>query len=96
MDEAKAMIDRLRARVSAILAAHERTKDDLGKRTAERDKLLGERENLERKVAELEQRIRVLELKEGMESVSGSSKAARERVNRLLREVDQCLALMNR
>jgi len=38
----------------------------------------------------------VLELKEGMESVSGSSKAARERVNRLLREVDQCLALMNR
>lgn len=90
------MIDRLRARVVALVGAYERVKGDLEKRTAERDKLLAEREEAERKVAALEQRIQVLELAEGMEGVSGGSKAARERVNKLLREVDRCLALMNR
>ncbi len=89
------MIDRLRARVAALVGAYERVKCDLQKRASERDKLLAEREELERKVAGLEQRIRVLELAGGMEGVSGGSKAARERVNRLLREVDRCLALMN-
>lgn len=96
MDEAKVIIDRLRARVAAILGAHERMKGDLEKRTAERDKALGEKKDLERKVVELEERIRVLELTAGMKGVSGGSKAARDRVNRLLREVDKCIALMNR
>jgi chromosome segregation ATPase len=96
MDEARLMIDRLRTRVAALMGVHERVKGDLAKRTAERDKLLAEREELERKVAAQEQRIRVLELAEGMESMSGGTKAARERVNKLLREVDRCLTLMNR
>lgn len=90
------MIDRLRTRVAALMGVHERVKGDLAKRTAERDKLLAEREELERKVAAQEQRIRVLELAEGMGSMSGGTKAARERVNKLLREVDRCLTLMNR
>ncbi len=96
MDEARGMIDRLRTRVAAIVAAMGRLKDDLEKRTAERDKLLAGREESERKIAALEQRIRVLELAEGMGGISGGSRAARERVNRLLREVDRCLELMNR
>ncbi|MDL2230708.1 hypothetical protein LJB87_02845, partial [Alistipes sp. OttesenSCG-928-L06] len=96
MEEAKVIIDRLRARVAAILGAMERVKGDLAKRTAERDKALKQKEDLERKVAELEDRVRVLELTAGMKGVSGGSKAAKERVNRLLREVDKCIALMNR
>jgi predicted nuclease with TOPRIM domain len=96
MEQAKGMIDRLRTRVAALVAAHERVKGDLEKRTAERDKLLAEREESERRAEALEQRIRVLELAGGMESLSGGSKAARERVNRLMREVDRCLELMNR
>lgn len=96
MDEAKVIIDRLRARVMSILSAHERLKNDLEKRTAERDKALEEREKLERKAAELEERIRVLELTGGMKGITGGNKAARDRVNRLLREVDKCIALMNR
>ena len=96
MEEAKVIIDRLRARTAAILAAGERLKGDLEKRTAERDKASGEKEKWERKAAELEERIRVLELAGGMKGMSGGSKAARDRVNRLLREVDKCIALINR
>ena len=96
MDEAKVIIDRLRARVAAIMGVQERLKGDLEKRTAERNKALKEKGELESKVAQLEDRIRVLELAGGMKGVSGGSKAARDRVNRLLREVDKCIALMNR
>ena len=90
------IIDRLRARVVAILAAGERVKNDLAKRTVERDKALNERDKWEHKAIELEERVRVLELAGGMKGVSGGSRAARDRVNRLLREVDKCIALMNR
>ena len=90
------IIDRLRGRVASILSANERLKGDLAKRTAERDKALKRTEDLERKAAELEERVRVLELAEGMKGLSGGSREARNRVNRLLREVDKCIALMNR
>lgn len=96
MDEARIIIDRLRARVAGILAAGERVKSDLLKTSAERDRLLRDKEALERKVAELEHRVRVLELSKGVLSVSGGTKSARDRVNKLLREVDKCIALMNR
>lgn len=96
MDEARRMIDRLRTRVAALVGAHERTRADLERRTAERDRLLVERAESEGRIAALEQRVQVLELAGAVEGVSGGSKAARDRVNRLLREVDRCLALMNR
>lgn len=90
------IIDRLRARVAAIMASHQQLKSERDKRTAERDKALLEKREMEGKVARLENRVRVLELTAGMQGVSGGSRAARERVNRLLREVDKCIALMNR
>ena len=96
MDEAKVIIDRLRSKVAGIAAAGERTKGDLEKRTAERDRALKRVEELEQKAAGLEERVRVLELAAGMKGASGSTRAARSRVNRLLREVDQCIALINR
>lgn len=96
MDEAKVIIDRLRTRVAGILAAGERTSEDLRKTTAEKIKLQQEKNELERKVAELEHRVRVLELSGGISTVSGGAKSARDRVNKLLREVDKCIALMNR
>jgi hypothetical protein len=96
MDEAKVIIDRLRTRVAAIATAIGRMQTDLEKRTAERDKVLREKRDLEDKVTALSERIRVLELTGGMTGAAGGSKAARVRVNRLLREVDRCIALMNR
>ncbi|MDR0954489.1 MAG: hypothetical protein LBM20_03805 [Rikenellaceae bacterium] len=96
MDDPKIIIDRLRGRVSSIVSAVDQLKADLQKRTAERDRALKKVEDLEQKAAELEQRVRVLELTRGMEGNSSGSKEARNRVNRLLREVDKCIALMNR
>ncbi len=96
MDEAKIIIDRLRKRVAEIVAQNGRLGENLDKRTAERDRALVRVKELERQAGELEERVRVLELAEGMKGAAGSTGAARLRVGRLLREVDQCIALMNR
>ena len=48
------------------------------------------------KIAELEKRIGVLEISGGMTGAGRNTKLARQRVNLLMREIDRCIALMNK
>ncbi len=96
MNEARIIIDRLRERVAEIVARNGKLEENLDKRTAERDRALVRMKESEQRAAELEERVRVLELAAGIKGAAGSTRAARVRVGRLLREVDQCIALMNR
>ncbi len=96
MDEVRNIIARLRTRVKGIAADRMRLEHTLHRTETERDRLRDEKAELERRVAELERRVRVLELSSGISEVSGGYRPARERVNKLLREIDRCIALMNR
>lgn len=69
----------------------------------EREKLVGENNELKIKnreliedLAEQDDRIAVLELKKSFAAGGENQRLARARVNRLVREVDKCLALLNR
>ncbi|MDR2936671.1 MAG: hypothetical protein LBU80_04945 [Rikenellaceae bacterium] len=95
MDEARAIIERLRTKVAEKVAERNHAVADREKSDAARKKLTREKEALEARVLELQERVRVLELTRGMVGVSGDAEAARKRVNRLIREVDKCIALMN-
>jgi hypothetical protein len=64
--------------------------------TRQHDKLRGENRSLKEELARAEKRIARLELQEGLSSGEGDKKAARARVNRLIREVDKCIALLNK
>ena len=57
-----------------------------------RERLAAENRELKQTVAELERRI---ELKEGLTGGT-DSRRAQARINRLMREIDRCIALMNR
>ncbi|MCC8020305.1 MAG: hypothetical protein LIO85_11125 [Rikenellaceae bacterium] len=88
--------------VKSVIAKAERLMDqnrclraEAGQLSGQRDKLRAENRRLTERVAELEKRIDVLELREGFAS-GGNTKQARARVNRLMREVDKCIALLNR
>ena len=59
-------------------------------------KLKSDNEALKGKIAELERRVNVLELRDGLSGGGSDTKRAQARVNRLMREVDQCIALLNR
>lgn len=51
---------------------------------------------LTNKLAEAERRISMLELSEGLAGNAANKKQAKARVNRLMREIDRCIALLNK
>ena len=63
---------------------------------AQRDKLQAQNRELTNRLAEAERRISSLELSEGLAGNSADRKQAKARVNRLMREIDRCIALLNK
>ena len=50
---------------------------------------------LQDNINELQKKIGVMELREGIASGSEDKRQAKARVNRLMREIDRCVAMMN-
>lgn len=86
----------VKAKVGKLIADNSRLRDENAKAVAQRDKLKDENRHLAGQIAELEKRINILELKDGFSGGGANAKVARARVNRLMREVDKCIALLNR
>ena len=61
--------------------------------TAQRDALRAEKRSLEERVRELDAELARMQLAEGLAGGSRNREKARARVNRLMREVDKCIAL---
>lgn len=91
----KAVIQSIREKISKLMTDNRQLREGNVKLSAQRDKLKADNRQLAEKIAELEKRINVLELKEGFAG-GENNKYARARVNRLMREVDKCIALLNR
>lgn len=66
------------------------------KLTAERDALKEEKRALEQRVRDLDRELSKLQLSEGLAGGKADKEKARARVNRLMREVDKCIALLNK
>ena len=96
MNQGLVVLERLKNKVSQLVADNVRQQDAINRLRGELSKRDGEIERLKTNVKELEDKIKVLELTQGIVGVAGGAKAARDRVNRLLREVDKCIALMNK
>lgn len=90
------MIDALRGKIERIIAENQRVRAEHGKIARQEERLREENRRQAARIAELERRIAVLELSGGVASGSDDKKAARARVNRLVREVDKCIALLNK
>lgn len=85
----------VRAKVGKLIADNSRLREENMKAAVQRDKLKEENRRLSEQVAGLEKKMNILELRDGF-SGDGNAKVARARVNRLMREVDKCIALLNR
>ena len=89
-------VNSVKEKVERIISDNQRLRAELVKLDSERDGLKHKVSESENRVADLQKRIEVMELGEAMASVSGDNRKARLRINRLLREIDKCIALMNR
>lgn len=90
----KSAIVELEARVRRLLDDHRRLSELCAELTAQRDDLQTANRALQQRVAELRNELAKLRLAEGMEGSGRNRSKARARVNRLMREVDRCIALL--
>ena len=86
----KSVITNIEARVRQLIDDHKRLSD----LCAELTTLRSEKRTLEERVRELDAELARMQLTEGLAGGGRNREKARARVNRLMREVDKCIALL--
>lgn len=92
----KSVIVNIEARIRELIEDHKRIGGLCRELTAERDALKAANRTLEERVRELDAELSRMQLAEGLSGESRNREKARARVNRLMREVDKCIALLGR
>ena len=90
----KSVITNIEAHVRQLIDDHKRLSDLCAELTAQRDTLRSEKRTLEERVRELDAELARMQLTEGLAGGGRNREKARARVNRLMREVDKCIALL--
>jgi len=88
----KSVITNIENRIRQLMDDHKRLSDQCAELTAQRDSLKAENRTLQERIRELDGELSRMQLTEGL---AGGSRN-RARVNRLMREVDKCIALLGR
>ena len=88
----KSVITNIENRIRQLMDDHKRLSDQCAELTAQRDSLKAENRTLQERIRELDGELSRMQLTEG----SRNRDKARARVNRLMREVDKCIALLGR
>ncbi len=90
------LLDRLERDIARLMAKNAALRDE-NTRLGEQNRRLSEAiTGLKAELSQREGQIDRLLLKNAVSEVSGGVRAAKLRINRLLKEVDRCLALMNK
>lgn len=90
------LIDGIEAKIARLMERHDRLLRETAELTAQRDRLKAQNRELMTKLGEADRRIATLELSEGFGGSASDRKSAKARVNRLMREIDKCIALLNK
>lgn len=89
------VINSLDAKVKRLIKENERLLSHNQNLSAQIEALSSANRELRLNTAALQKRIGVLELAQGFAG-QGDNKRAQARINRLMREIDKCIALLNR
>ena len=90
----KRVITNLEALVRRLIDEHRKSSGTVRELTAERDSIKAENRALRERVRSLEKDLARKELTEGLTGRSSDRDKAKARVNRLMLEVDKCIALL--
>ena len=91
-----AVIESIGQKARRLMADNRTLRAEVEQVSKQHDKLKVENRTLKEELSQAAKRIAKLELQNGFESGGGDKKAARARVTRLIREVDKCIALLNK
>lgn len=92
----KSVITNLETRIGQLIDDHRRLSELCSELTARCEALRSEKRTLEERVKAQDAELARMQLTEGLAGGSRDKEKARARVNRLMREVDKCIALLER
>lgn len=92
----KSVIITLEARVRQLIDDHRRLSELCAQLTAECEALRSQKRSSEERIRALDAEVARMELTAGLAGEQRNREKARARVNRLMREVDKCIALLER
>ncbi len=92
----KEVITELEKSIERLMEENQKMVSLCEKLTAERDALRLERQGLEQRVRSLDKELQREQLTRGLAGGKEDKQKARARVNRLMREVDKCIALLSK
>lgn len=90
----KETINKLAEQVRLLIEEHRRKSEQCDRLAAECQGLKEENRSLQERVKQLDSEVATLQLGEGLAGNNRNTAKARARVNRLMREVDNCIALV--
>lgn len=88
------MLELLKQRIGRLVAAYESEKVERERLQAELQEASMRNETYRKQIKELERQIDNLKLAEAFRSTEGGDAEARKKIDRLIREIDRCIALL--
>lgn len=85
------MLEDLRTKLEKLISLYEKERQENDRLRAALEKSVSEGAKAKETIAELESRIETLKLTEAF-TAGGDTAAAREKIDRLLREMDKCIS----
>ncbi len=93
--EDQLLIDELKHNIRRLINSLEQTKAELVAVTEKKDSLLSELSQMKDKNEALEVRYKNLKVAKALAEGDTDNQAARQKINKIIREVDKCIALLN-
>jgi uncharacterized protein YlxW (UPF0749 family) len=90
----KEVIEKLAAQVKILIEEHRRKSEQCDRLVAECKDLKEENRSLQERVKQLDSELATAQLGAGLAGNNSNTAKARARVNRLMREVDRCIAIV--
>ena len=96
MSELSLTVAGVQSKIEKIVQLHERVKDENFKLIAEKEDILKTIESKKKMINNLEEKNKILKLAKSLSGVNESSLDTKLKINELVREIDKCIALLNR
>ena len=88
------MIEKLRQKIQELISAYETEKQERRRLESELEKATTQNKAYKEQIIELERTIDNLKLADAFKSGNANNTEARKKIDRLIKEIDKCITLM--
>ena len=88
------MIEKLRQRIQQLISAYETERQERKRLEIELEKSLTQNKACKEQITELKREIDNLKLKQAFMADSADNTQARKKIDKLIKEIDRCISLM--